>query len=265
MNFYDHASAYGLIIRDLVADGKWHRVPTTDKPRKRNGAYVWDGQKGAVKNWATMLKAEAYREYGPRVLPIAPVKVDDSQKYVSAAKKAGQMISSAKMGKHPYLAKKGWPEKDGLVLDGQLLIPMRQFDGTLSSVQMISPEGEKKFLPGGKAKRAVFVLNRHKLPSVRWLVEGFATGLSVLEAVQAMYRQDEVWVCFSAGNLADVSGLIPGRRVVFADNDASKTGQKAAESTGLPWVMSPVEGEDANDYHQRAGLWGLVRLMRKII
>ena len=25
MNFYDHASAYGLIIRDLVADGKWHR------------------------------------------------------------------------------------------------------------------------------------------------------------------------------------------------------------------------------------------------
>jgi hypothetical protein len=48
VNFSAFASAHGLRIRQVLDDGRWHRVPTDDKPRKRNGAYVFDGQSGAV-------------------------------------------------------------------------------------------------------------------------------------------------------------------------------------------------------------------------
>ena len=61
-------------------------------------------------------------------------------------------------------------------------------------------------------------------------------------------------VCFSANNLEHVAPQVRGRAFVFADHDASGPGQRTAEATGLPWCMSPIEGEDANDLHQRAGL-----------
>jgi putative DNA primase/helicase len=102
------------------------------------------------------------------------------------------------------------------------------------------------------------------LKSQRWLVEGYATGLSVKAALDAMYIQSQVWVCFSAVNLQYVAERIPGNRFVFADNDVSRTGQRVAEATGLPWVMSPVEGEDANDLHQRAGVWELINVIKSI-
>jgi putative DNA primase/helicase len=46
---------------------------------------------------------------------------------------------------------------------------------------------------------------------------------------------------------------------VFADNDESKTGEKAAEQTGLPWIMAGTVGWDANDLHKAAGLFAVVK------
>ena len=45
---------------------------------------------------------------------------------------------------------------------------------------------------------------------------------------------------------------------VFADNDESKTGEKAAADTGLPWTMADQVGWDANDLHLEKGLFQLV-------
>ena len=42
MSFVAHAQAHGLIINHAIPDGRWHRVPTVDKPRKRNGAYIFE-------------------------------------------------------------------------------------------------------------------------------------------------------------------------------------------------------------------------------
>ena len=64
MSFVAHAQAHGLIINHAIPDGRWHRVPTVDKPRKRNGAYIFDGNSGVVKNWATM---ESFARYGEKV------------------------------------------------------------------------------------------------------------------------------------------------------------------------------------------------------
>ena len=67
-----------------------------------------------------------------------------------------------------------------------------------------------------------------------------------------------VVVCFSASNMVQVAEQIPGRRFVFADNDESQTGEKAAQQTGLPWTMADTVGWDANDLHTHSGLFAVV-------
>jgi hypothetical protein len=88
----------------------------------------------------------------------------------------------------------------GLVDGGKLIVPMRSFEHyreRIYSVQMIDADGSKKFLPGGRAKGAVY---RIGTGFDVWLVEGYATALSVHAALESLYRKAEVWVCFSAGN-----------------------------------------------------------------
>ena len=84
---------------------------------------------------------------------------------------------------HPYLVAKGFAQQGGLVLDGNLLVPMRHYQAyeRVQSVQMIGPDGSKKNLPGGKAKGGAYNLGRSW---TRWYVEGYATGLSVQAALR---------------------------------------------------------------------------------
>jgi len=42
--------------------------------------------------------------------------------------------------------------------------------------------------------------------------------------------------------------------LIIADNDKSGTGERIAKEIGWPYWMSDVEGEDANDTHQRIGV-----------
>ena len=92
-----------------------------------------------------------------------------------------------------------------------------------------------------------------------WLVEGFATGLSVRNALRSVGIHASVVVCFSAHNLVAVSNQIPGRRFVFADNDESGTGQTVAQETGLPWTVADQVGWDANDLHTHQGMFAVVQ------
>ena len=115
------------------------------------------------------------------------------------------MLGEAEIGSHDYLAAKGFPDAQGLIIakDNLLLVPMRSLQtGQVQSLQTITAEGQKRFLPGGRAKGAVYNLGR---AWTRWYVEGYATGLSVQAALKRMYRQDQVVVCFSAANLAKVA------------------------------------------------------------
>lgn len=146
------------------------------------------------------------------------------------------------------------------------MVPMREFTlyKRINSIQRIAADGSKLFLSGGKAKGSVFFIGPY-MAHERWLVEGYATGLSLLAALHELHRKAQVVVCFSAGNLAHVGRLVKELRpkaYVFADNDKSGAGAKAAEETGLPWLMAPDEGFDANDYAQKYGVGALAKLIR---
>lgn len=275
MDFISHAKAYGLVIDRLISDGRWHRVPTVDKPRKRNGAYLYDGARGVVRNWATMENFSAWPEKGEKIAAVDPLKLEriraenirkQESQYKKTAILAEYHIKSAKLGKHEYLKKKGFKDELGLVLKEELIIPMRDFrTQRLMSLQRITTGGDKKFLMGGQTKGAVNVIGRSSRSRGKILCEGYATGLSIKSALDYIRQPYEVWVCFSASNMVYVSDKIGGNRYVVADHDASRTGQNAAESIGLPWVIPSAVGKDFNDLHQSEGLGACVKLLRDLL
>ena len=193
---------------------------------------------------------------------------------------------------HPYLVAKGFAQQDGLVLDGNLLVPMRHYQAyeRVQSVQMIGPDGSKKYLPGGQASEAVYKLGQG---SEHYYCEGYATALSVMAALKRLYRDQhcEVWVCFSAGNIPNVAKS-RRRSMVIADHDwwrcpkkecrakwdyeskrcpscgssgvTEPAGEKHAKQTGLPYWMPPEPGTDANDYHQAHGVEALAEELRRM-
>ena len=206
---------------------------------------------------------------------------------------ASKMLQEAELGPHDYLVAKGFPDAQGLVRDGKLLVPMRSVEsGALQSIQTIAEDGSKKFLPGSKAKGAVHNLGRS---CTRWYVEGYATGLSVQAALRRLSREDQVVVCFSAANLAHIAppaGSTPRAHYVIADHDwwrcpkkecrakwdyeskrcpscgssrvTEPAGEKHAKQTGLPYWMPDEPGTDANDYMLSHGVEALAKELRRM-
>jgi putative DNA primase/helicase len=249
MSFQSFAAQHGLIIDHLVYD-KWTRVKTTDHPNKKNGSYIYDGNSGAVLNWAVHEKAVLWRGEA-RNDPLYRVKIQKSQKDIekrnqAAASKAGRILKEAVKSTHPYLAKKGFPTEQALVWDGLLVIPMR-IDDDLTGLQLIDAEGNKKFLSGQKNKGAVAVFDNK---GISILCEGYATAMSIRRALKSARVRYKIVVCFSASNLALVSEKYPDC-IIVADHD--KVGMDVAKKTGRPFFVPPNMKEDFNDYELRVG------------
>ena len=249
MSFESFAQEHGLIIDHLVYD-KWTRVKTTDHPNKKNGSYIFNGDSGAVLNWAVHEKAILWRGKA-RNDPLYRVKIQKSQQDTEernqkAASKAGWILKQAVKSTHPYLAKKGFPEEKALVWDGLLVIPMR-IDDQLTGLQLIDSDGNKKFLSGQKNKGAVAVFDNKGIPI---LCEGYATAMSIRRALKSMRTRYKIVVCFSASNLALVSEKYP-ECIIIADHDTVGIG--VAKKIGRPFFVPPNMKEDFNDYEMRVG------------
>jgi putative DNA primase/helicase len=164
---------------------------------------------------------------------------------------------------HAYLQSKGFPELPGLVWRPEqesnlLCIPM-YVSGKISSLQMISRSGEKKFLTGGITSKAEYCIDAAGIGGDDWWVEGYASGLSLRACLNALKLRYRLHICFSAQNLKRMahSGY------VVADNDSSLTGLNAARATGLPYWMPDQEGTDINDFHKLHGTFKTSQVLRK--
>jgi putative DNA primase/helicase len=275
----------GITIPHLIPDGKLRRVPTIAHPRKRNGAVVWFGAGGWAMNWETGEEVrskggtdnrmtDAERAELRRVRDMAAAQLRQLQ--AQAARIAEDVIGRSVTAEHPYLQRKGVCNGRGLVASPSaveehrlgdpavpmLVIPMRHHvSNALAGLQRIAWDAEsdsftKLMIRGTRADGAVYRIGTH---GRRVYVEGYATGWSV----KAGCPERSVVVCFSAGNLERVaqSDGRPGD-IVFADNDKSGRGEQAARASGLPYVMAPDVGDDANDWQRAMGAWAVAARVR---
>jgi putative DNA primase/helicase len=251
MNFQQFAEAHGLIISHLVTD-KWTRVPTKDKPHSKNGAYIFDGQSGAVQNWAVHDKPVSWKSNEPyRPDPLAKerrekAERDRVERQIRASKKAGWILNQAKETTHPYLARKGFPNQKCYVWNDLLVLPTRE-GSKLVGCQLISPDGTKKFLTGQKTKGVSLVMDNKGVDIV---CEGFATALSVRRAMKFLRVRFRIHICFSASNMVEIGKTLKNP-VVIADNDLM--GIATAKKIASDYWVAEISGDDFNDAELRLG------------
>jgi len=151
----------------------------------------------------------------------------------------------------------------GLVIDGCLMVPAMDMDGTVKSLQFIHPDTPgkdgKRNLPIAPLKGRFWPLGELSETGPIYLAEGPATAASIHEASQ------QCTLCtFSGGNLEAVALAVRERYpqapiILCADDDPTgKTSAiLAAHAVGglitLP-NLAGAEGKDFNDLHQAQGL-----------
>ena len=270
MNFLDFCAAHGIVINHAPPIGIWKRYPTTDHPKSRNGAVKFMGDHAFVQNHATDTEVSVWNTDAPVNIDVARIAraAKDAEALkrkaqAEAAVKAKSILEQTVLAKHDYLKAKGFPEDWGRVWvkDGEhiLVIPM-WIDRSLVGCQLIKQDGDKKFLYGQRTAGAEFCID-NKGDNI--LCEGYATALSIQKAMKGLKRPYTIHVCFSAGNMKRVA---EGKRgLVIADNDASGTGERVAKEIGWPYWMSPVVGQDANDFHMRVGLFKFTQSLTPLL
>ncbi|MBT4922527.1 MAG: hypothetical protein HON23_05885 [Rickettsiales bacterium] len=149
-----------------------------------------------------------------------------------------------------------------------LIIPMRDVNDNLWSLQRIYPNGDKRFLKDGKKKGCFCLIGNNELEALDrvFLCEGFSTGASIYLATEI-----PVIICFDAGNifpvLESIKAKYPNKQyVIAADDDAYgkvNTGRlKALEACSKMHVSAYVpifkdrssKPTDFNDLHCLEGL-----------
>jgi len=257
----------------------FQRLPTEDKPRSRNGAVIvlsvrplriWytnhaTGISGMYSEGAgSGLPSKAEFQRIMRARQQAKAEREASQAEVAA--RAEVLWRSARRAdpNHPYLVRKQIEPHSIRQIDDNLLVPLR-LNCAIQSLQFISPEGEKKFLYGGRVAGCHYGLG---IPRNTLLIaEGVATGCTLAEVLEL-----GVSVAFNAGNLKsvaiDLARRYPQSRIIVcADNDVRTVGNpglryahEAAAAVGGKYIapqfsmralVEPLS--DWNDYRTRYG------------
>lgn len=274
MTFEQALQASGLLPRAIVADGKWRRCPTLDKPKKRNGAYVLhaDGR-GYWRNWATDSDINSWADKSVTHSPPVDLAAIERRRHQERAQRL-RAIEGARAhwarcapahGLHPYLERKGLSAvgTQALRIWGDALVVPVLWKGRIISLQSITPDGQKRFWPGAPVKSGALVLDRPRA-ALTAVCEGLATGLAIFQSV----RNARVIVAFDAGNLSPVVDTMrpTGSVVICADDDHGTEARRgfnpgrekatnAAEliGAGVAWP----EGIEGTDWADALAEWGV--------
>ena len=272
MDLISFCRQQGILLEAMPTIGVWTRHPTVDHPKKRNGAVKFLGDFAFVQNHATQTSVSVWRRTGVlteserRMIDVTLRGAKDRmiKGQERAALRAAAMFKHAHPSTHPYLEKKGFPKVTGFVieLDDQPTLCVPMFVGNrMVGCQMIKPDGQKRFLSGQRTSGAEFRFDKR---GMHILVEGYATGLAVREAMTALRLPYTIHVTFSAGNMKTIAAGLPDG-LVIADNDASGTGERVAKEIGWRFWMSDVVGEDANDAWRRQGTFKLSQAISALL
>lgn len=266
-NLYQAMIEAGLAMHKplpLIGDGIIHRYRVCgDKAGTLNGWYslhLEEKSWGAFGSWKfdktfpwyaekpeTMTPAER-QAFAARMQEVRAAHAKETAKVqAEAAKRALRLWDRSKpaCNDHPYLVKKRVHAYGIRDLRGQLVIPLRDVDGKLRSLQFIGTDGRKTFLTGGRMRGCYHAIGR--LQDVLCLCEGYATGATLHQATGHATA-----VAFNAGNLEPVARALRGKfpaltLVVCADTDTSRgnpgltAARKAAQAVGAALAVPRFE------------------------
>ena len=240
--FYAAMAESGIVPvkAQLVADGRIHRFSVEgDKAGSRNGWYVIHSSPiphGAYGSWRTG-ETHPWRDAEARKINWAErqalqrdlerMRRDRAQEqkkvWAEARAKAAKMLQASRSAdpRHPYLMSKQVKPWGIRQLRDKLLIPVRR-NGVIHSLQIISPDGTKKFLTGGMVRGCYYGIG--KPTGTICIAEGYATAATVYEATGHATA-----VAFNAGNMSLVArhlfARFPSSRfIVVADDDCATPG-----------------------------------------
>lgn len=307
----------GMAVKSELGDAgfvvwdEWSRQ--SDKYKKADARSTWKGisQHGGVRIGTLIGEAQQYgysRNRADRT-PLAPEVIAERKAAREAAEKAAaerkrqeQAAAAARAqeiweaatplegNEHPYLVRKG-VQSFGLSVgrwkgyDNALLVPIRNTDGLITSVQAIFPNAnadlgrDRDYLKDGQ-KHGCFHLIGGKPVGAKPVIivcEGYATGASIHQATGHY-----VAVAFDSSNLKAVAQAMRKMAghatiIVAADNDqwekgnpgATAAGKAAQAVSGL--VATPefddltTKPTDFNDLHQMQGLEAVRKQIQAVI
>ena len=174
---------------------------------------------------------------------------EEARVRAEAAARALKLWNGAKPATddHPYLRAKGVHAYGLRALRDQLMVPARDADGRLHTLQFIGPDGSKRFLTGGRIAGCYYAIGRPD--DALLLAEGYATAATLHQATGRA-----VAVCFNCGNLVAVARALRSkfprlRFVICADNDTGTPGNpgltaahQAAKAIGARVAFPSFEG-----------------------
>jgi putative DNA primase/helicase len=287
--FKEALQARGLIPPvELLADGQIHRCHAEGCGGENDGSYLLhlDGiPAGGFENWRDGAGWENWRADIGRTLTPEEVAAhrthteamrkareeEDKRRKAEARERAKRIWDSAlPCTEHPYLTRKGIRVQGARIVstgqrEGDLLLPIRDAEGKLHSLQFIGQDGGKLFLPGGRKRACYFGIG--KPAGVLYIAEGFATAASIHEATG-----QAVAIAFDAGNLQPVAEALrtkyPSLDLVLAADDDYRTdgnpgltkAKEAAVAIGARVAIPdfgtdrPERATDFNDLHHLRGL-----------
>lgn len=268
--FEDAMRERGIVPpRPILADGKLHRCNVDGRGGRGDAAYLLhlDGiPAGGFQNWRdaegwTTWTANIGRQFTAAEREDLRQKVEvaraereaeEAQLHAEAAARAEAIWRDIPAcTEHLYLDRKGVQPHGIRVSRGKIVVPVRDAEGRLCSLQFIGEDGSKKFLFGGRIRGSYFAIG--KPGDVILIGEGYATCASAHEATGY-----PVAVAFDCGNLRAVAEALrakfPNARIVLlADDDYLTVGnpgvtkaREAAAAIGGA-IAVPEFGSDRSD------------------
>ena len=253
--FQDAIRAAGMTAPDTIeADGKLHRFAPNGTRGDDAGWYVLhdDGiPAGAYGNWRTsefqswradigrkLTRAEAAAHHAKVDAMRREREAEEIRQEADARQRAMVAWVEAKNCEmHPYLTRKGIAAHGTRLIGADLAMPLRDTEGVIHSLQTITPDGAKRFMPGGRVKGCYFSVGTLNGATALCICEGFATAASIHEATQ-----HPVAVAFNAGNLLSVSQSLrkkyPDLKLIICADDDFRT-------EGNPGVTKATEAARA--------------------
>lgn len=232
----------------LLCDGKIYRFSIDAKKNQPDEWYVaysgvlpagqpyhccvygsWsDGSKFEYKSWEDS-KNNIYYSAADRKVLQARIEenrslalIEQQKRHQEAAKKAQEIWeNSTAIGSHPYLEKKKI-QAYGIHFDAHsILIPLRNIEGDIRSLQFIYQKDgkfEKRFLSGGEKQNHFHQIGEIHEDSLICIAEGYATGASWHDATL-----HPTLIAFDSGNLLSVTQVIrsryPSHQVLIVGDD----------------------------------------------